>query len=57
MAHEPVPEPLEMIAKELLIPLHGLFHQLVQQVLPSKLGLCSSLGCHELVPHGFDAHS
>jgi len=37
MAHEPVPEPLEMIASELLIPLQGLFHQLVQQVLLSQL--------------------
>lgn len=36
MAREPVPGNLELIAKELLVPLHGLFHQLVQQVLPSN---------------------
>jgi hypothetical protein len=32
VAHEPVPEQLELIAKELLAPLHGIFHHLVQQV-------------------------
>ena len=37
MAHEPVPQNLELIVKELLVPLHGLFHQLVEQVLPPTL--------------------
>lgn len=32
MASEPVPEQLETISKELLVPFHGTFHQLVQQV-------------------------
>ena len=36
MAREPVPENLELITKELLVPLHGLFHELVQQVFPSN---------------------
>ncbi|KAG0569597.1 hypothetical protein KC19_6G101400 [Ceratodon purpureus] len=36
MAREPVPENLELITKELLVPLHGLFHELVQQVATSK---------------------
>jgi hypothetical protein len=31
--HEPVPEQLELISKELLGPLHAIFHHLVQQVL------------------------
>nr|PNR26439.1 hypothetical protein PHYPA_031014 [Physcomitrium patens] len=36
VAHEPVPEQLELIANELLSPLHGIFHHLVQQVVASK---------------------
>ncbi|XP_024375582.1 uncharacterized protein [Physcomitrium patens] len=36
MASEPVPEQLETISKELLVPFHGTFHQLVQQVATSK---------------------
>lgn len=32
MAREPVPEQLDLVAKELLAPLHGIFHHLVQQV-------------------------
>ena len=32
VAREPVPEQLELISKELLTPLHGIFHHLVQQV-------------------------
>ncbi|CAM6082528.1 unnamed protein product [Calypogeia fissa] len=36
VAREPVPEQLELIGKELLAPLHGIFHHLVQQVAASK---------------------
>jgi hypothetical protein len=40
VAHEPVPEQLELIAKELLAPLHGIFHHLVQQVLLHIFYIC-----------------
>ena len=40
MAHEPVPEQLELIGKELLAPLHGIFHHLVQQVLLHIFHIC-----------------
>lgn len=33
VAREPVPEQLELISKDLLAPLHGIFHHLVQQVI------------------------
>ncbi|KAG0600495.1 hypothetical protein M758_11G038800 [Ceratodon purpureus] len=36
VAREPVPEQLELISKELLAPLQGIFHHLVQQVAASK---------------------
>ncbi|BBN00117.1 hypothetical protein MPTK1_1g26560 [Marchantia polymorpha subsp. ruderalis] len=36
VAREPVPEQLELIGKELLVPLHSIFHHLVQQVAASK---------------------
>ncbi|KAG6548714.1 hypothetical protein Mapa_009869 [Marchantia paleacea] len=32
VAREPVPDQLELIGKELLVPLHSIFHHLVQQV-------------------------
>lgn len=32
VAREPVPDQLELISKELLTPLHPIFHHLVQQV-------------------------
>ncbi|KAL2650845.1 hypothetical protein R1flu_018973 [Riccia fluitans] len=36
VAREPVPQQLEDIGKELLVPLHSIFHHLVQQVAASK---------------------
>ncbi|KAL3700792.1 hypothetical protein R1sor_018814 [Riccia sorocarpa] len=36
VAREPVPQQLEDIGKELLVPLHSIFHHLVQQVTASK---------------------
>lgn len=36
VAREPVPEQLELVCKELLAPLQGIFHHLVQQVAASK---------------------
>lgn len=44
VAHEPVPEQLELIANELLSPLHGIFHHLVQQVRLSKLNTKGATG-------------
>lgn len=36
VAREPVPEQLELIAMEALVPLHGFFHHFVEQVVSSK---------------------
>ncbi|KAJ7567515.1 hypothetical protein O6H91_02G151300 [Diphasiastrum complanatum] len=36
VAREPVPEQLELISKGLIVPLHEMFHQLVEQAVGSK---------------------
>jgi hypothetical protein len=44
VALEPVPDQLELICKELLAPLHDMFHRLVQQVMqPGLLPFISSV--------------
>jgi hypothetical protein len=48
VAREPVPEQLDLVAKELLAPLHGIFHHLVQQVAASKENGCAQ---HDNILH------